>query len=316
MSNVSALAMFVALIAGWAFGWRTLSNRVVQRYGWKPVFGHLVGFVAGFLPALGMLCVVGAVFDDKEALSTQITMAVFGLLLLAPFVYFWRKWHTVATTPSSATPNRLTGANPPVKSTIPQQRARESKAPVTPPARVTHAPAHMQGATLPCTFTFSYLAQDGGYSSRTVNVTSISSNGGHSYLEGFCHERLDHRTFRTDRILGDLTDSETGELVPVERLLSDVRGRSSMDFKPPAPAPQKRPSKEWQSAVLFTGFAAGRRHELELLAESSGWDVRATVGSTLDYLVTGPRGGPSKIAKAQELGVCVIDEDTFLAMVE
>ena len=126
---------------------------------------------------------------------------------------------------------------------------------------------------------------------------------------------MDNRTFRTDRILGDLTDTETGELLPVARLLSSVRGRSNMDFKPPVPAPQKRASKEWQTAVLFTGFAAARRDELELLAESSGWDVRAAVGSTLDYLVTGPRGGPSKVAKAQELGVCVIDEDTFRALV-
>lgn len=320
MSNVSALVMFVALIAGWAFGWRTVSNRVVQSYGWKPVFGHLVGLVAGFLPALGMLCIVGAFFDNKEALSIQITMAIFGLLLLAPFVHFWRKWRTVAATPSSATLNRVTGANPPVKSTAPQQRSHDAIAPITYPASVPHAPAHMQGATLPCTFMFSYRAQDGNHSPRTVNVTNISINGGHAYLEGFCHDRMDHRTFRTDRIIGDLTDTETGELLPVARLLSSVRSRSKMDFRPPttapALAPKKYSPKEWQTAVLFTGFAAGRRDELETLAESSGWDVRSTVGSTLDYLVTGPRAGPSKIAKAQELGVCMIDEDTFLAMVE
>ena len=314
MSNGSALAMFIALIAGWVFGWRTVSDRVVRRYGWKPALGHLCGFVAGFLPALGLLCVVGALFDNKEALSTQIALVVFGLLLLVQFVYFWRKWRTVVDTTSSATANPVAAAHPPVASTTPQ-RAHEAMAPVMAAAHATRAPARMQGATLPCTFMFSYRAQDGSYSPRTVNVTRISSNGGHAYLDGFCHERMDNRTFRTARILGDLTDTETGELLPVARLLSSVRGRSNMDFKPPVPAPQKRASKEWQTAVLFTGFAAARRDELELLAESSGWEVRAAVGSTLDYLVTGPRGGPSKVAKAQELGVCVIDEDTFRALV-
>ena len=301
--------MFAALIAGWVFGWRTVSAWVVRRHGWQPAFGHLCGFVAGFLPGLGLLCLVGAFFDGKAELSTRIVMAVFGLLLLAPFIHFWRKWRAVAGTAPNSTAA-------PVAASAPQQQAHKSIAHVPNAASATPAPTRAQGTTLPCTFTFSYRAQDGSYSPRTVNVTGISSNGGHAYLEGFCHDRMDNRTFRTDRIRGDLMDTQTGELLPVARLLSSVRGRSSMDYKPPALAPQSRPSKEWQTAVLFTGFSADRRAELESLAESAGWDVRAAVGSTLDYLVTGPRGGPSKVAKAQELGVCVIDEGTFLALVD
>ena len=183
--------------------------------------------------------------------------------------------------------------------------ARPGKAPSTPP---TH------GITLPCTFAFSYRTQDGGYSLRTVNVTGVRSNGGHAYLEGFCHERMDTRTFRTDRILGDLMDTHTGELMSAKRLLASVRTRTRMDYAPPMPVSKSSPAKEWQTAVLFTGFSTARRDELERLAESAGWSVRVAVGSTLDYLVTGPRGGPSKISKAQELGVVVIDESTFRAL--
>ena len=43
--------------------------------------------------------------------------------------------------------------------------------------------------------------------------------------------------------------------------------------------------------------------------------MRSTVGKTLDYLVTGPRAGPSKITKAQELGVTVVDEDIFASLI-
>ena len=437
--------MFAALIAGWAFGWRTVSAWVVRRHGWQPAFGHLCGFVAGFLPGLGLLCLVGAFFDGKAELSTRIVMAVFGLLLLAPFIHFWRKWRAVAGTapnstaapvaasaptvtaraeqpltleavpPASAAPDPLRVSllgldaeatqqmqhlcqsegfvasdfvhpmsifaivpdgtastcsysfptvslaaapaalnlvidrtkNHPKAASLHNLRvavdffranfdpdfmaSQEPSSPAalpstaqatpTPPRRSKAAqpskaptPPPVRGVTLPCTFIFSYRGQDGDHSRRTVNVTAISASGGHAYLEGFCHDRMDIRTFRTDRIRGDLTDAETGEMVPVKRLLSSVRTRTSMDYRPPASSPQSRPAKEWQTSVLFTGFAASRRDELELLADAAGWDVRVAVGKTLDYIVAGPRGGPSKISKAEELGVAVIDEDMFLAL--
>lgn len=168
--------------------------------------------------------------------------------------------------------------------------------------------------SLPHTFTFVYRGQDGNYSRRTVDVSHVATNGGHTYLEGFCHERGDTRTFRTDRMRGDLTDMETGELVPIKRLVANVHTSARMDHRPTGPTLKPRPQKQWQTAVLFTGFSAQRRDELEALAISAGWSVRVSVGSTLDYLVSGPKGGPSKVAKAEELGVTVIDEDTFRAL--
>ncbi len=168
--------------------------------------------------------------------------------------------------------------------------------------------------SLPHTFTFVYRGQDGNYSRRTVDVSHVATNGGHTYLEGFCHERGDTRTFRTDRMRGDLTDMETGELVPIKRLVAHVHTHARMDYRPTGPTLKPRPKKQWQTAVLFTGFSTRRRGELEALADSAGWSVRVSVGSTLDYLVTGTNGGLSKVAKAEALGVTVIDEDTFLAL--
>ena len=174
------------------------------------------------------------------------------------------------------------------------------------------SPAPAQGVTLPCTFAFSYQAQDGRYSRRTVNVNSISSNGEHVYLDGFCYDRMDSRTFRTDRILGDLTDTETGELLPVARLLSSVRTRTSMDYKPPAPAPRSRSAaREWQTAVFFAGFRGGKLNELEGLADAAGWQVRGAISHSVDYVVRNGSAGKKQLAEAENLGIPVIDEDTF-----
>lgn len=165
---------------------------------------------------------------------------------------------------------------------------------------------------LPATFNFAYQDSFGQSQERTVKASSISESNGFHYLEGYCHTRKDFRTFRTDRIRGSLTDMESGEILSVKQLLSSVHPRKAMTYKP---APAVTTKKEGQTAVLFTGFTAKRREELEELADAAGWDVRSTVGKTLDYLVTGPRAGPSKIAKAEELGVTVVDEDIFRALV-
>lgn len=175
---------------------------------------------------------------------------------------------------------------------------------------------HAGSISLPCTYRFTYADSTGVTEQRTVDVARISSNGSLTYLEGHCHARKAERTFRTDRIRGSLTDMDSGEVVPVKRLLAEVRGRSSMAYRPEAAAkPVSTHTKEWQTAVLFTGFTAAKRDELEELAYAAGWDVRSTVGSTLDYLVTGPRAGSSKVAQAEELGVSVIDEELFRTLV-
>jgi len=56
-------------------------------------------------------------------------------------------------------------------------------------------------------FTYEDVAGDISY--RTVTVHSASS----LYLKGECHDRQAERTFRLDRIIGDLTDCETGEIM-------------------------------------------------------------------------------------------------------
>lgn len=180
-------------------------------------------------------------------------------------------------------------------------------------------PVNGAGLHLPREFSFAYVDHDGEQSQRTVRVMGIASNGEQQYLEGYCLDRQAVRTFRTDRIQGELIDMETGELVNVWNLLAQTEKRRSMTYKPSAhdtsAAAATSTHREWQTAVLFTGFSKSRREELEDIALAAGWDVRSTVRPTLDYLVTGPKAGPAKVTKATELGVAVIDDSEFESLV-
>ena len=98
----------------------------------------------------------------------------------------------------------------------------------------TQAPKPESFSELPATFKFTYIDRDGGSSTRTVDVQAISQRDGSTYLEGFCHKRQEDRTFRTDRIVGRLTNVGTGEILDASDLLLSVRERSSMDFRPDA----------------------------------------------------------------------------------
>ena len=69
-------------------------------------------------------------------------------------------------------------------------------------------------------------------------------------------------------------------------------------------------------AVLFTGtLERTTRQEAKAQAERLGMRVVSSISNKTDYLVAGGKAG-SKLKKAQELGVTVIDEGTWIQMVE
>ena len=68
--------------------------------------------------------------------------------------------------------------------------------------------------------------------------------------------------------------------------------------------------------LVFTGvFSAGSREEMEDEAEQLGANVQKAVNSKTKYLVCGSKVGASKLAKAEALGVQVLTEAEYQAMI-
>jgi DNA ligase (NAD+) len=81
-------------------------------------------------------------------------------------------------------------------------------------------------------------------------------------------------------------------------------------------AVEKRGGRLEGKTFLFTGtLSALSRAEAEARVKSIGGTLLSGVSSRLSYLVAGEKPG-SKLKKAQELGVAVLDEQQFLALLE
>jgi DNA ligase (NAD+) len=70
-----------------------------------------------------------------------------------------------------------------------------------------------------------------------------------------------------------------------------------------------------KTMVISGVFAKHSRDEIKLMIEAHGGKVGSGVTGKTDYLVAGDGIGPSKLEKATQLGVQIIDEDTFLDLI-
>lgn len=69
------------------------------------------------------------------------------------------------------------------------------------------------------TIRFSYENSEGEYSERTVRVRSL----GGEYFRGHCLKRRADRTFRLDRVIGEVTSEDTGEVADAWRWADGLR---------------------------------------------------------------------------------------------
>ena len=94
----------------------------------------------------------------------------------------------------------------------------------------------------------------------------------------------------------------------IENLLKEVRPQEMA-------APTTSGSPVAGKTVVFTGsLEKFTRDEAKARAESLGAKVAGSVSKKTDYVVAGPGAG-SKLDKARELGVEVMDEDEWLAFI-
>lgn len=159
---------------------------------------------------------------------------------------------------------------------------------------------------------FRYQDAKGNVSLRELQHWSENS----LYIQGRAADESFPKTFRKDRIIEFLFGEEF--------LLKDLA--------PPAPVHKLKPSylaakaahssndssrqlSQGANTILFTGFYAAQRAELEEVARQSGMTVMKSSGKSLSFLCYGFNAGPSKVAKAQEAGSFIIDSDQFLHLI-
>lgn len=160
------------------------------------------------------------------------------------------------------------------------------------------------------TIKFRYCDSKGVVTERELLQWSENSN----YIQGRSGGDTFPKTFRKDRIveflLGeDLLLKEAAPPAPRPRP-SDLAAAAASSNKTP------KNTSNGPNAILFTGFTASYRSELELLAEGFGMKVVKTPSKSLTFLCYGDNAGPSKVAKAQEAGAFIINAGEFLNLLQ
>ncbi|MFI3281682.1 MAG: NAD-dependent DNA ligase LigA [Rikenellaceae bacterium] len=86
----------------------------------------------------------------------------------------------------------------------------------------------------------------------------------------------------------------------------------TMDVEQEVLLSQTLTGKNFVVSGKFTIFG---RDELKLLIEQHGGKLLSGVSANVDFLVAGDKMGPAKLQKAEKLGVTIIDEQQFSAMI-
>jgi hypothetical protein len=121
------------------------------------------------------------------------------------------------------------------------------------------------------------------------------------YIKGKGLDDTHPLTYRKDRVVRYIDASEGLLVVP--------------HVKPPQ-RPSATSNKDARPQILFTGFLAKRKVELEAMATDTGLRVVTTVTQGLNYICGGPNAGPKKVELARAQNCWVMDERQFLAFVE
>jgi len=105
--------------------------------------------------------------------------------------------------------------------------------------------------------------------------------------------------------------NEEDNVVLIQRLkVSGVQFEISADQ-----LSQQSNELEGKAFVVSGVFQKVSRNELKKLIEDHGGKVSSSISSKTSYVVAGDKMGPSKLEKANSLGVQIISEDDFLTLI-
>ncbi len=72
---------------------------------------------------------------------------------------------------------------------------------------------------------------------------------------------------------------------------------------------------EGKSVVISGKFAGRSRDDMKSLVEEHGGRNLAAVSANVDFIVAGENMGPAKLQKAQKLGITILSEEEFMALI-
>lgn len=339
-----ALSIVAGVLGAYIWSWRQVARYAKARWGLRWL-GHAMGLVFGAMPAALFAGTAALVLPPRIEGEAAWVSVVFVILAIAVFVAFWqlprraaalRKGpgpieHAVSTGSDEASRQATIARPQPAWQTYKSEASahlknglKETTKPMRDAAnkRASRLIAPSEGSvatvSLPDVYRFGYCDADGVITTREVRVRSTGHAGGRRYLVGLCMQASAERTFRLDRVMGSLTQTSSGFRISPDALFKAAGESKAIDTSSSSrnakPSGSKN-AKAWETAVYFAGFGSKRRDELAALADAAGWQVRSTLTKTVDYVVEGSMAGISQMAKARELGISVIEEDTFRAMV-
>lgn len=103
---------------------------------------------------------------------------------------------------------------------------------------------------------------------------------------------------------------------PENRLFVERLRQAGLQFALERKVVEQESSKLTGQTFLYTGtFAQFSREELEDRIQANGGKLLSGVSKKLNYLIVGENAGPSKVEKARKLGVNMIGEQEFIAMI-
>ena len=73
---------------------------------------------------------------------------------------------------------------------------------------------------------------------------------------------------------------------------------------------------EGKSVVISGKFVGRSRDDMKALVEEHGGRNLAAVSANVDFIVAGENMGPAKRQKAEKLGITILNEEEFMAMIE
>jgi DNA ligase (NAD+) len=73
---------------------------------------------------------------------------------------------------------------------------------------------------------------------------------------------------------------------------------------------------EGKSFVVSGVFTAFSRPELKEMIEANGGKNVGSISSKTDFVLAGDKMGPAKLKKATDLGITILSEDDFIALLK